>query len=73
VDLAAECMLNTDAPLSEIALRCGLADQAHLCKVFRQFTGQTPAAWRRVRRASAIVSPESRQLLRGPRLEHGYG
>jgi AraC-like DNA-binding protein len=33
--------------LSEIALKCGFNDQAHLCKQFRQHTGTTPAAWRR--------------------------
>ena len=47
VELAAEYMLTTDASLSDIALRCGFTDQAHLCKHFRQATGQTPAAWRR--------------------------
>ena len=48
VELAARYMLTTDAPLSDIALRCGFADQAHLCKNYRQAVGQTPAAWRRV-------------------------
>jgi AraC family transcriptional regulator len=50
LELAARYMLQTDAPLSDIALRCGFTDQAHLCKHFRQSTGQTPAAWRRARR-----------------------
>src|SRR5579863_5337581 len=50
VELAARYMLATDAPLSDIALRCGFADQAHLCKHFRQAVDQTPAAWRRVHR-----------------------
>ena len=36
VELAAQYMLTTDAPLSDIALRCGFADQPHLCKHFRQ-------------------------------------
>jgi AraC family transcriptional regulator len=47
VEMAAQYMLTTDASLSDIALRCGFADQAHLCKHFRQAAGQTPAAWRR--------------------------
>ena len=51
VELAAQCMLTTDACLSDIALRCGFADQAHLCKHFRQAAGQTPAAWRRAHRS----------------------
>ena len=50
LELAARYMLQTDAPLSDIALRCGFIDQAHLSKQFRQSTGQTPAAWRRARR-----------------------
>jgi AraC family transcriptional regulator len=47
VELAAQYMLSSDASLSEIALRCGFSDQAHLCKHFRQAAGETPAAWRR--------------------------
>ena len=51
VELAGQYMLQTEAPLSDIALRCGFVDQAHLCKLFRKLTGETPAAWRRARRA----------------------
>jgi AraC family transcriptional regulator len=42
-------MLKTNAPLAQIALECGLADQAHLSRLFLQFTGERPAAWRRAR------------------------
>jgi AraC family transcriptional regulator len=52
VELAAQYMLQTDAPLSDIALRCGFVDQAHLCKHFRKVTAETPAAWRRARRGA---------------------
>jgi transcriptional regulator GlxA family with amidase domain len=48
---ARHLMLTSDMPLSEVALACGLADQAHLCKLFRKFIGLSPAAWRRERRA----------------------
>ena len=51
VQLAAQFMLTTDASLSDIALRCGFTDQAHLCKHFRQASGDTPAAWRREHRS----------------------
>jgi AraC family transcriptional regulator len=34
-------------PLSEIALTCGLSDQAHLSRLFKQDTGLTPTQWRR--------------------------
>lgn len=43
-------MLTSDAPLSELALACGFADQAHLCRQFRRAIGKSPAAWRRERR-----------------------
>jgi AraC family transcriptional regulator len=47
---AAELMLTSDDPLSQVALACGFADQAHLCKMFRQRHGQSPAVWRRERK-----------------------
>jgi AraC family transcriptional regulator len=50
LELAVQYMRETDTCLSDIALRCGFTDQAHLCKHFRQATGQTPAAWRRANR-----------------------
>jgi AraC family transcriptional regulator len=53
VELAAQYMLTTDASLSDVALRCGFTDQAHLCKHFRQAEGYTPAAWRRAHRSSS--------------------
>lgn len=40
-------MLESEEPLSVIALICGFTDQAHLSKLFRQHTGETPGAWRR--------------------------
>jgi|HubBroStandDraft_1064217.scaffolds.fasta_scaffold27486_3 AraC family transcriptional regulator len=54
VELAAQYMLTTDDSLSDIALRCGFADQAHLSKKFRQAAGQTPAAWRRAHKPSRL-------------------
>jgi AraC family transcriptional regulator len=63
VELAAKYMLQTDMSLSDIALGCGFVDQAHLCKHFRVVTGETPAAWRRAKRAQGadmerIVGPD---------------
>jgi AraC family transcriptional regulator len=49
VEFAAQLMLASRDPLSEIALKCGFHDQAHLSKQFRRLTGETPAAWRRLR------------------------
>jgi AraC family transcriptional regulator len=46
VELACSMMRTTRDPLSQIAVACGLCDQAHLCKVFRRVTGMSPLAWR---------------------------
>lgn len=37
------------ASLSDVALRCGYFDQAHLNRDFRAFTGTSPGAWLRAR------------------------
>jgi AraC-like DNA-binding protein len=47
VELACTMMRTTREPLSQVAVGCGLCDQAHLCKVFRRMVGMTPSAWRR--------------------------
>jgi AraC family transcriptional regulator len=49
LELAAQLMLESTESLTDIALCCGFADQAHLCKHFRRSMGVTPAAWRRAR------------------------
>ena len=70
LELAARYMLQTDACLSDIAVRCGFADQPHLCKHFRRSTGQTPAAWRRARRrqdaGDSVASLSSQGVLARP-------
>lgn len=40
-------ILASAAPLSQIALECGMSDQAHFTRVFRRFVGFNPGAWRR--------------------------
>ena len=50
LEVASRYMVQTEMSLSEIALLCGFADQAHLCRRFRDATGQSPAAWRRALR-----------------------
>jgi AraC family transcriptional regulator len=47
VELASHLMRVSADSLSSIAVICGFTDQAHLCRLFRQCTGQSPAAWRR--------------------------
>jgi transcriptional regulator GlxA family with amidase domain len=49
IERAQKLMLSTEMALSEIALECGFADQAHLSRLFRKFVGEPPAAWRRAR------------------------
>jgi AraC family transcriptional regulator len=49
LERAETLMLTTDLLLSDIAARCGFADQAHLCRLFRQQYAKSPAAWRRER------------------------
>ena len=49
-------MLATTESLSQIAALCGMADQAHFCKLFRRLVGESPNAWRRARR-QAVAAP----------------
>ncbi|WP_244601270.1 MULTISPECIES: helix-turn-helix domain-containing protein [Rhodopseudomonas] len=57
---AKDLIQSTDLPLSEVALACGLSDQAHLSRIFRRFTGTTPNAWRRQRREREFQIHETR-------------
>jgi len=54
VERAQGLMLATDKSLSDIAAECGLADQAHMTRLFRKIVGATPAAWRRARVTPAL-------------------
>ncbi len=47
VERAKQLMLHSQQPLSQIALACGFADQAHYCRVFRDVVGTSPNTWRR--------------------------
>ncbi len=49
LERACHLMMTSAEPLSEIALSAGFSDQAHLCRLFRQTFGQSPAGWRRER------------------------
>jgi AraC family transcriptional regulator len=49
LERACYLMMTSAASLSEIALSVGFSDQAHLCRLFRQAFGQSPANWRHER------------------------
>jgi len=44
---AQQLMLTSRLPLSQVALECGMCDQAHLSRTFRRMVGTNPNAWRR--------------------------
>lgn len=65
LELAQELMSTTQDPLSDIALACGLADQAHLSKLFRRWTGETPNVWRRRNFTDAQIDLRGRPSIEG--------
>jgi AraC family transcriptional regulator len=44
---AQELMLEPRVSLSQVALECGMCDQAHFSRTFRRIVGTNPAVWRR--------------------------
>lgn len=46
IDFACDRLRQHDAPLAEIALDCGFADQPHLTRTFKRVIGMTPAQYR---------------------------
>jgi AraC family transcriptional regulator len=49
IEFAQGLMLTTRAPLSEIALSCGMCDQSHFTRSFRRIVGEAPSSWRQTR------------------------
>lgn len=47
IDYAARELVRSDAPLVEVALNAGFADQSHFTRVFKHHIGTTPAEYRR--------------------------
>jgi len=65
LEKACHLMITGAASLSEIALSVGFSDQAHLCRLFRQAFGQSPANWRR-ERGPLARSPQEPAWTRAP-------
>ena len=59
---AAAELISSDASVTEIAIRCGFADQSHFTRVFSAHVGASPAAWRRAHRDAHV--PDVVALLR---------
>jgi len=51
VQRAKELILDSQTNLADVALACGLCDQAHLSRLFRRVVGASPSFWRRQFRA----------------------
>jgi transcriptional regulator GlxA family with amidase domain len=49
IERAQGLMLSTNRALSDIAVDCGLSDQAHFTRLFGKIVGESPGAWRRAR------------------------
>lgn len=47
VELAKDLLRDRKSSLSEVAMRCGFADQSHFTRVFTRWAGVSPGAWRR--------------------------
>jgi len=58
IERAQGLMLSTNRALSDIAVECGLADQAHFTRLFGRIVGESPAAWRRAR-----INPVAENML----------
>lgn len=50
IERAQKLLMEGDLTVADIAAKLGFSDQAHLTKAFRQVSGHTPAAWRRMQK-----------------------
>ena len=59
IDRASQELLETSAPIAEIALAAGFFDQSHFSKAFRQHTGTSPARFRAAGSNATLVPERS--------------
>jgi AraC family transcriptional regulator len=66
VESACTMMRTTREPLSQVAIACGMCDQAYLCKMFHRLIGMSPSRWRRAESlAPAGMHSEQKTNRRG--------
>ncbi len=65
---ACDRLRHTDAPLSELALECGYADQAAFTRQFRKSVGLTPGAYRVATARVSVSAPRDDRKDRRPGL-----
>lgn len=58
IEIAKKQVTFTDVPLKDIAKRCGFKTVQHFTRVFKDFTGETPAEFRRRTLAARIAAFE---------------
>ena len=46
IEHAQTLLANTDVPIKDIALRCGIGDIHYFTRLFKKISGVTPKAWR---------------------------
>ena len=80
VELACTMMSTTMEPLSQVAVGCGMCDQAHFSRVFRRMMGMSPSAWRRGQEMSGVdnmslgvAAPDRGLQGAGPRMGQRRG
>jgi AraC family transcriptional regulator len=60
-------MASSEAPLSQVALECGMCDQAHFSHAFRRIIGVSPNVWRRQISARSRTEASSNAQLAPPK------
>jgi AraC family transcriptional regulator len=52
---AQELMLTPQTSLAQVALACGMCDQAHFSRTFRRIVGTNPTSWRRMSKSPVML------------------
>jgi AraC family transcriptional regulator len=66
---AQELMLNSRVSLSQVALECGMCDQAHFSRTFRRIVGTNPTLWRRQFLLCPTSAGDASQVGRRPAVD----